>query len=275
LNKYCEDFIKDFLNIIYEYKLVNLNETRSNEPGLDLGDDGHKIGIQVTTDKKSAKINHTLEKITDDQKARYDRFVILILGAKQSSYDGINPELAANLQFVIEKDIWDFGDLDRAIVILPLDKIKSLYDFLQSNLIRVFSDLDVGTTPSGEATSMLDQLEPRPVNKYMGCSSLVAHINEKHGVNLMIEDKNPAYQMFYNQLAELPKITREFYYALLSRSTFVPDRETYGVRETLIRRLLNISETRFKEEFNLPMAYDLAYLLELNEIKVDNVGANI
>ncbi|ULO04852.1 SMEK domain-containing protein [Paenibacillus sp. 19GGS1-52] len=204
LNKYCEDFIKDFLNLIYGYNLVNLNETRSNEPGLDLGDEVQKLGIQVTTDKKSTKINHTFEKITDEQKARYERFVILILGAKQSSYDGINPELASNLHFEIENDIWDFGDLERAIVSLPLDKIKSTYDFLQSNLIRVFSDLDVGTTPSGEATSMLDQLEPRPVNKYMGCSNLVTHINEKHRVNLRIDDMNPSYQMFYNQLAELP-----------------------------------------------------------------------
>ncbi|OAB35653.1 hypothetical protein PMSD_12955 [Paenibacillus macquariensis subsp. defensor] len=112
---------------------------------------------------------------------------------------------------------------------------------------------------------MLEQLEPRPVNKYMGYSNLVAHINEKHGVDLRIDDMNPSYQMFYNQLAELPKITREFYYALLSRSTFVPSRETYGVRELLIRRLLNISQTRFKEEFNLLVAYNLAYLMELNE----------
>jgi hypothetical protein len=265
LNKHCEDFIKDFLNIIYEYNLVNLNQTRSNEPGLDLGDDAQKLGVQVTTDKKSDKINHTLEKITDEQKARYERFVILILGAKQRRYDGISPELAANLHFEIANDIWDFGDLERAIVSLPLDKINSIYNFLQSNLIRVFSDLDVGTTPSGESTSMLDQLEPRPVNKYMGCSSLVAHINEKHGVNLEIDVMNPSYQMFYDQLAKLPKITREFYYALLSRSEFDSGSETYGVREPLIRRLLNISQTRYNEEIKLLEAYNLANLIELNE----------
>ncbi len=39
LNKCCEDFIKDLLNLIYGYNLSNLNETRSNEPGLDLGDE--------------------------------------------------------------------------------------------------------------------------------------------------------------------------------------------------------------------------------------------
>lgn len=265
LNKYCEDFIKDFLNLIYQYDLVNLNETRSNEPGLDLGDAAQKLGIQVTTDKKSAKINNTLEKITNDQKTKYQRFVILILGAKQSSYDGINPELASSLSFNIVNDIWDFGDLERDIVSLSLEKIKSIYDFLQRDLIRIFSDLDVGTTPSGEAASMLDLIEPRPVNQYVGCSSLIAYISEKHRVDLKIDEMNPSYQMFYNQLAELPRITREFYYAILLRSEYVTNRETFGVRELLIRRIVKIPEMRFNEELNLLEAYHLAHSLELNE----------
>ena len=34
LNRYLEDFFKDILNIVYDYKLINLNEERSNNPGL-------------------------------------------------------------------------------------------------------------------------------------------------------------------------------------------------------------------------------------------------
>lgn len=265
LNKFCEDFVKDLLNMLYDYNLINLNETRSNEPGLDLGDEVNRLGIQVTTDKSSAKINHTLEKITPDQQARYNRFVILILGAKQGRYDSINPDLAAKLHFEVKDHIWDFGDLERDIVTSSLEKIKDVYDFFQSNLIRVFSDLDVGTTPSGESTSILDQLEPRPDHRYHGCGSLIAYINEKYSVDVKPEDKNPAYRKLYTQLSELPKITREFYYAVLSKSEYVPSRETYGVRETLLRRFLNIPSKSFKEEIMLLEAYGLAKYYELHE----------
>lgn len=76
---------------------------------------------------------------------------------------------------------------------------------------------------------------------------------------------DPAYECFYKKLSELPRITREFYYAALSRSIFVPETETYGVREPLIRRLLNISQTMFKEEIQLLKAYKLASVSELQE----------
>lgn len=178
LNKFSEDFIKDLLNKTYDYNLTNLNDTRSNEPGLDLGDEVQKLGIQVTTDKRSTKINHTLERITDEQRKRYERFIVLILGAKQTSYDGINAELATDLSFDPKNDIWDFSDLERTIVSLPVEKLKDVYDILQNNLMRVFSDMDVGTTPSGESTSMLEVFEQRPANQYTGCSTLVEHINK-------------------------------------------------------------------------------------------------
>jgi hypothetical protein len=164
-----------------------------------------------------------------------------------------------------ENDIWDFSDLERAIVTLPLDKIKAVYDFLQNDLIRVFSDLDVGTTPSGESTSMLDRLEARPVNRYTGCSKLVAHISEKHNVKIEIDIMDPAYQKFYKQLAELPKITREFYYVILLRSEYVYRFDTLAVREPLFRRLLNIPQTRYREELKLLEAYELAYFIDLGE----------
>lgn len=265
LNKYCEDFIKDFLNLIYGYNLVNLNAMRSNEPGLDLGDAVKKLGIQVTTDKRSYKINNTLEKITEEQKARYERFIVFILGSKQSSYSGIDSALASGLQFEVDKDIWDFGDVERDVITLPLEKIKLLYELLQSNLIRLFSDLETGTTPSGEQTTMLSRLERRPVPFYDGCGSLVAYINQKYEGNLTIQELDEAFQNFYSHLAELPKITREFFYALLSRSEYIESMDSIGTREILIKRVLSISEMRFEEELKLLNAYDIGDRYEVHE----------
>jgi hypothetical protein len=47
--------------------LVNLNENRSNAPGLDLGDEANGIAFQVTAERTSAKVNETLAKLTAAQ----------------------------------------------------------------------------------------------------------------------------------------------------------------------------------------------------------------
>lgn len=269
LNKYCEDFIKEFLNLIYGYDLVNLNATRSNEPGLDLGDEGKKLGIQVTTDKRSIKINNTLEKITQEQKTRYERFIVFILGSKQSSYSGIDAALASSVQFDIKRDIWDFGVVERDIITLPLEKIKLVYDLLQSDLIRLFSDLETGSTPSGEQTSILSQLESKPDPQYAGCGSMVTFINQKYSGALSTQEMDSAFLKFHTQLTELPKITREFFFALLSRSIYHEDRDSMGIREILIKRLLGISEMRFAEELKLLSIFDLSVRVDLDFEETD------
>src|ERR1019366_3338235 len=45
------------LNYLLNSSLVNLNDERSNAPGLDLGDEHEGIAFQVTAEKTSAKVN--------------------------------------------------------------------------------------------------------------------------------------------------------------------------------------------------------------------------
>ena len=71
LNKVCEDFFCKLLNEIYGYSLTNLNAERSNQPGIDLGDEGRSIAFQITSQSDSSKVNDTLEKISDEQFAKY------------------------------------------------------------------------------------------------------------------------------------------------------------------------------------------------------------
>lgn len=70
---YAENFIRDVLNIIEGRSLESLNKTRSNNPGLDLGDKVWKVGIQVTATSSSAKVYKTLSKITTAQKLAYKK----------------------------------------------------------------------------------------------------------------------------------------------------------------------------------------------------------
>lgn len=256
LNRHCENFARDLLNLLYKYELVNLNDVRSNEPGLDLGDSNRKIGIQVTTDKRSTKINHTLEKITTQQKQTYNKFLILILGIKQGSYDGINQELANSVNFTHE-DILDFNDIEQKIVSLPVEEINKVYDFLSKELIRVYSELGADETPSGESTSILSHVETKPMFSYSNCRAFVKHINTKHDVTLDEQQHDKAIRNLFKSMMELPKITREFFYALVSRAEFSKKHDMYVVRDEVMKRVIQIPDRRYYEELQLLEDFDL------------------
>jgi len=130
LTKLSEDFFKELLNIVYDLNLENLNGVRINEPGLDLGDLSNKIAYQITSTKKSEKVNKTLEKITDDQLIEYCSFKILIIGKKQSKYK-IESSLKSKTGFKSEKDILDINDLTREISILNINKLEFLFTFFK------------------------------------------------------------------------------------------------------------------------------------------------
>jgi hypothetical protein len=67
LNKHAENFFKTVLNHLLALSLINLNEDRSNAPGLDLGDEGSGTAFQITAERSSAKINETLAKLSAEQ----------------------------------------------------------------------------------------------------------------------------------------------------------------------------------------------------------------
>lgn len=256
LNKYCEDFAKDLLNLIYDYDLKNLNEKRSNEPGLDLGDERNRIGIQVTTQKKSDKINNTLEKLTDDQKKEYKRIIVFILGKKQGSYKGVNPGLASGISFDINNDIIDFYDLERDILTLQVAKVQEIYDFMNREVIRLYSELEVENTPTGEKTSILKGVENIPEIEFENCKKILDY----HDYIFKDEDKtdkdskfaieiNEVCKELFETLKKLPRITRETFYILLDRAD--TNGTIYSVRDELIKRIINVPMQRYYEELSL------------------------
>lgn len=62
-NKVMEDIMCEVLNRVYGWHLVNLNTKEKNYSGIDLGDIQQGLGIQVTADKTSAKIQYTFSKV--------------------------------------------------------------------------------------------------------------------------------------------------------------------------------------------------------------------
>ena len=167
LNRYLEDFFKDILNIVYGYKLVNLNEERSNNPGLDLGDEAAKVGFQITSTKNSDKINKTLEKAVG-QIAKYPKIYVLILQNKQGSYSGLNATLVRPFGFTAEEHILDTGDVLKKVLSLPIDRLQDLHDLVSKEVSRVKIELEVPDKNGKYQTNIDSCIEEIPRARFDG-----------------------------------------------------------------------------------------------------------
>ena len=116
INTICEDVFCDLFKVLYDFrKLRNLNkEEKKNFPGIDLADDEAKVAIQVTADKKTAKVKSSLTTaINHNLHEKYTRFIFYILTRKQGSYsqDSINAVCQGKIEFNVNTDILDHTDL--------------------------------------------------------------------------------------------------------------------------------------------------------------------
>jgi hypothetical protein len=119
INIRAESFFIPILSILFECNdLNNLNIEGKNYPGIDLADDEKRIAIQITSETKSSKVIHSLEKfLTSEHELykKYDRLIVFMLREKQNQYSSnkIKTKIEAikkrnkKFDFNVEKDIVD------------------------------------------------------------------------------------------------------------------------------------------------------------------------
>ena len=211
-----ENFFRDLLNILLDANFTNLNAHRSNEPGLDLGDETKRIGIQVTSSATTTKINHTLEKVTAAQKAKYDRIVVLGLGKRQSSY-AIKPALATKFSFSTKDHIWDLDSLARMALDLQVDKLQDLYNFVRTSSARLKIELEVPDENGKYPTSGYDLWEERAKPKIGDGTAFSLFVEEFGGDRPDQAEIQQAIKKLGRALSRLPRLTREFLAMLYER----------------------------------------------------------
>jgi len=212
-----ENFFRDILNATLNAKLENLNKERSNEPGLDLGDEGVGLGIQVTSTASSDKVNTTLEKITPDQAIKYPKVVVLAVGKKQGSYK-LNPALAQKHNFTTDS-IWDIDALARQVVSLDIDRLQAVHRIVRANTVRLRIELEVPDDDGKYPTSGFDQWEPR-ISPKPGSGEVFLKFFDAECQTLEEADRvkvRKAIEKLANRLVLLPRITREFLAMLFER----------------------------------------------------------
>lgn len=251
LTKVCEDFFKEILNIVFDYNLVNLNGNRSNEPGLDLGDVYNKIAVQVTSQKKTEKINETLRKISDENRQIYDRFIVFIIGQKQNTY-AVDTALALANKFDRDRDIIDIDFLVKHIAVADESKLILLQDTFKREMRNVVVELEPISSDGDFESSIYNFIEAVPntppkntlaFDKFYGTPS-----NQEYFLKL------------YNDLAEIPRAQRE-YIAIIAERGSLNERNKYEIHCTKLANILGVSEEKLFKS--------LSYLDDINMIRFD------
>lgn len=264
LNKFSEDFFAKLLNKVYGYNLKNLNGSRSNEPGLDIGDELESIAFQVTSQATSAKVNNTLEKITAEQRKRFEIIMVLIIGQKQSSYSGLDLELVKEYQYTkpgktepedfIGFNIIDIKDILRDVVTLDLKDIHEIYKFIKSEVQNVILELEVPNNDGAYPTSFLSNREITPESKAKNGKKI---LNMYEPGNLSLKEINA----YFDILASIPRVTREVFYFILDEGRFTIE-AVLELNYDIAVRKIGLPESKFQQELKILERSQLIFPLD-------------
>lgn len=256
LNKYCEDFIKEVLNICYELNLKNLNTERSNEPGIDLGDIKKKIAYQITSTITSDKINKTLEAINLAQLEKYNKIKVFIIGKKQNTYSAVNKDLMTKCSFNIS-DIEDIADLCRQMISLEYNVLYNLYQLFEKEFQTVIIEIEIPNKDGKYPTSISDKLEVTPNTMCITGNKFIAEYKNQNFKEI---------KSAFEKLAKLPRITREFLEIIIKIG--VKDDGNFIVHYYELKRKLNISEKEINEELYILSEKGFIFQMDEEDLRV-------
>lgn len=179
LNIHAENFYRDFLNLIYDSNLINMNTIEKNAPAIDLGDKEKRIAFQVTSTCTKEKIDSTIEKFIEKNLYEdYDRLKFIIITEKKRIKNNLSTQ--GLFTFNPGEDILDLTDLLKEINNLTQDKLELVDQFISKNIpienqiIENKVSLEIGTIMAlieyfSQEENMQEtdkeEIAPNPTNK--------------------------------------------------------------------------------------------------------------
>lgn len=151
-----EDFYAKFLNLVYDYNLVNLNLSENNFPSIDLGDTNRRLAFQVSSDSSSTKIKKTIKKFNEHKLyEKFDKLKFIFLINKKSYTKEFVTE--NKFDFKIKEDILDARDLMKKIKTLSTEKMKEIDTFLNKELSEKMNRFTI--VEANEVETIIDLIE--------------------------------------------------------------------------------------------------------------------
>lgn len=128
-NIQAEDVVCGLLNRVYGWNLHNLNNSKKNYPGVDLGDVITKTAVQVTSERSAKKISDTISKFDDNHLAEsFQNLYILCLDV--NAYKPRGDIKSQTINFSAEKNVITILSLTQKITSLDEATIIDIRDYL-------------------------------------------------------------------------------------------------------------------------------------------------
>ncbi len=200
LNIYSETFFADLLNMLFDYKLINLNIIKQNVEGIDLIDEKNNVIAQVSSTCTKQKVESSLKKeIFNKYKGFQFKFVSISKNAEKLREQEFNNPYGA--LFSPEDDIIDTVTIINIILNMSIDKQRQVYDFIQKEL---GNEIDIVKVDSNLATilnilaseNLAHNIESPEINTFEIEKKI--NFNDLESVNDTIDE----YKVYYHKLDE-------------------------------------------------------------------------
>ncbi len=146
INISSEGFFIHLLNIIFDWKLKNVNLTEKNAAAIDLADKENRIAIQVTSNDSAAKIRKTLKGYREKKLyEQYDRLIIVVIKKRTQYRAEFDSEIQNQFDFDKKRDIFTIDELIQKIRDLGYLKIAEICEYLEFELGTVMDREHVWT----------------------------------------------------------------------------------------------------------------------------------
>lgn len=148
INTDIEVFFAEFLNILFDWDLIEANFSGHNEPGIDLVSDKDKVVVQVSSSANSAKVKESLRKTPKVYKKNGYHFYFVTTALNLPPYKAKFDNFTEGLVFNHEKDIFDMRKLlDEA---RDPQKARQLSELVDSFFARRQKKKQLGLCPLGD-----------------------------------------------------------------------------------------------------------------------------
>lgn len=200
LNIHSETFFADLCNIIYDFKLANLNAFKQNVEGIDLFDNFNQIIVQVSSTCTKQKIEDSLEKSIYSSYTGY-KYKFISISKEAEKWREKTFKNPYSMSFDPKEDIIDNVSILRTIISQSVDKQKYIYEFIKKEL---GSDIDIVKVDSNLATiinilseeNLTNDIESPEINPFAIENKI--EFNNLKNVKDIIND----YKIFYHKLDE-------------------------------------------------------------------------
>lgn len=132
LHLHSENFYLHLFNLIFGWKLKNLNAEQKNAAGVDLVDTTNRIIAQVSATATKQKIESALSKNLSNYRGY--AFIFISISKNASNLRTQTFSNPHHLKFLPAKDIFDIPSLLRIIGGMDIDQQRGVYEFLKKEL---------------------------------------------------------------------------------------------------------------------------------------------